>query len=147
MPMNVQRSSCREIKRVRPPALRRSWLFVGGADDAELSKASGSGADVVILELEDFTAPGMRPVARAKAAELFDAWRAVGLIAAVRINPLETEDGLIDIEAVRMLSCFPRWRNRIRLNAWMPACLAWSEILAFRTDRLNWSPILSRRAA
>ena len=98
--MNAQRSSCRAIKRVRPPALRRSWLFVGGADDAELSKASGSGADVVILELEDFTAPGMRPVAREKAAELFDAWRAVGLIAAVRINPLETEDGLVDLEAV-----------------------------------------------
>ena len=132
---------------MRPPALRRSWLFIGGDDDAELSMASGSGADVVILELEDFTTSGMCPVARAKAAELFDAWRAVGLIAAVRINPLETEDGLIDIEAVRMLSCFPRWRNRIRLNAWIPVCLAWNEILAFRTVRLNWSPISNWRAA
>ena len=91
--MNAQRSICRAIKRVRPPALRRSWLFVGGADDAELSKASGSGADVVILELEDFTAPGMRPVAREQAAELFDAWRAVGLIAAVLLTRSKPRTG------------------------------------------------------
>ena len=69
---------------------RRSWLFVPGADEAAHAAAARSGADVMVLELEDFTPPelraegarvvaqGVRPVARA------------GAVAAVRINPLET---------------------------------------------------------
>lgn len=84
----------------RPPHLRRSWLFVGGADEAQLAAAETSGADVIILELEDFTPPGLRAGARARAADLFGRWRAKGAIAAVRVNPLETEDGLADLNAV-----------------------------------------------
>ena len=85
---------------MRPPALRRTWLFVGGADEAQLNDAMSSDADVVILELEDFTPPDARPAARERAPALFEAWRAAGMIAAVRVNPLETEDGLADLEAV-----------------------------------------------
>jgi citrate lyase subunit beta / citryl-CoA lyase len=84
----------------RPPELRRTWLFVGGADDGELAAATNSRADVIALELEDFTPPTRRAEARAKAARLFDTWRAAGKIAAVRINPLETDDGLPDLSAV-----------------------------------------------
>ena len=85
---------------MRPPALRRTWLFVGGADEAQLNDAMSSDADVVILELEDFTPPDARPAARERAPALFEAWRAAGMIAGVRVNPLETEDGLADLEAV-----------------------------------------------
>lgn len=72
------------------PKRRRSWLFVPGADEAAHRAAARSGADVVILELEDFTPPELRPKARAHAAEVLDQWRARGALAGVRINPFET---------------------------------------------------------
>src|SRR5918992_2237909 len=72
------------------PARRRSWLFVPGADQAAHRVAARSGADVVILELEDFTPPALRPKARAHAAEVLDKWRAAGSSAGVRINPLQS---------------------------------------------------------
>jgi citrate lyase subunit beta / citryl-CoA lyase len=83
----------------RPPALRRCWLCLPGADAPALAAASASGADVLIQELEDFTPPELRPQARALAGELYDRWRAAGRLAAVRVNPLET-DGYADLAAV-----------------------------------------------
>jgi citrate lyase subunit beta / citryl-CoA lyase len=71
-------------------SVRRTWLFVPGADEAAHAAAARSGADVIILELEDFTPPQLRPRARALSARAFEAWRRVGAIAAVRVNPLET---------------------------------------------------------
>ena len=71
------------------PVNRRSWLLVPGADPAAHQAAAGSGADVVILELEDFTPPELRPQARALSAEALDRWRTAGAVAAVRINPLD----------------------------------------------------------
>ena len=72
------------------PVNRRSWLFVPGADEAAHRAAARSGADVIILELEDFTPPQLRPKARALSAQALDGWRAAGAVAAVRINPLES---------------------------------------------------------
>jgi citrate lyase subunit beta/citryl-CoA lyase len=83
----------------RPPPLRRSWLFVGGDDDAAHAAACGLGADVVIQELEDSTPPSRRPQARLLARNAYKAWRDAGKLAAVRINPLETE-GLQDLAGV-----------------------------------------------
>jgi len=54
---------------------------------------------VLIQELEDFTPPERRPQARGLAAELYSRWRAAGIVAAVRINPLETE-GYADLAAI-----------------------------------------------
>ena len=70
--------------------MRRSWLFVPGADEAAHAAAARSGADVIVLELEDFTPPELRPKARELSREVFDRWRKAGATAAVRINPLET---------------------------------------------------------
>src|SRR5262249_6341724 len=83
----------------RPPALRRCWLFLPGAERAQLLAALETGADVLIQELEDSTPPERRPEARAMAPEIYAAWRAAGVLAAVRINPLETE-GRADLAAV-----------------------------------------------
>lgn len=82
----------------RPIDLCRSWLFVGGPD-ARAETAAKSGADAVILELEDFTPPAARPAARTSAPELLAAWRETGALAAVRINPL-SGDGRDDLAAV-----------------------------------------------
>ena len=84
----------------RPVDLRRTWLFVAGAEAGALERAPASGADVLIQELEDFTRPEDRPAARALAAAgLYDRWRASGAIAAVRVNPLE-DCGSDDLAAV-----------------------------------------------
>jgi citrate lyase subunit beta/citryl-CoA lyase len=85
------------------PLRRRSWLLVPGADEAAHRAAARSGADVVILELEDFTPPELRPRARALSAEALDQWRAAGAVAAVRINPLEScgRDDLAGVLAAR----------------------------------------------
>ena len=83
----------------RPAQLCRSWLFLEGANEVVLQRAAGSGADVLIQELEDFTPPTLRPKARALAPELYAAWRAAGAVVAVRVNPLE-QDGMDDLAAV-----------------------------------------------
>lgn len=70
--------------------MQRSWLLVPGADAAAHEAAAKSGADVIVLELEDFTPPELRPRARELSREVFDRWRQAGATAAVRINPLET---------------------------------------------------------
>lgn len=75
---------------MRLPVKRRTWLFVPGADPAAHRAAARSGADVVVLELEDFTPPELRSRARELSREVFDRWREAGAVAAVRINPLET---------------------------------------------------------
>lgn len=79
--------------------LCRSWLFVPGGDDAGLARAASSGADALIQELEDFTPPPLRTHARSIAPAVFSAWRARGIVVAVRVNPL-AGDGHADLEAV-----------------------------------------------
>jgi len=83
----------------RAAALRRCWLFLPGADRTALLDACSCGADVLIQELEDFTPPNQRVAAREMAGEIYSAWRAAGIVAAVRINPFETE-GRVDLAAV-----------------------------------------------
>jgi citrate lyase subunit beta/citryl-CoA lyase len=82
---------------------RRTWLFVAGADEAAHAAAARSRADVIILELEDFTPPELRPKARALAEAALGRWRKAGAVGAVRINPLETcgRDDLHGIIAAR----------------------------------------------
>jgi citrate lyase subunit beta / citryl-CoA lyase len=87
------------MRSVRPPRLCRSWLFLEGANEQVLHRAGASGADVLIQELEDFTPPASRSVARALAADLYRSWREAGAVVAVRVNPLE-HDGMDDLAAV-----------------------------------------------
>ena len=83
----------------RAVALRRSWLFIGGADRDALVNGPASSADVLIQELEDFCTPERRPAARGMMKDIMAAWRAAGAVAAIRVNPLETDDGMRDLEA------------------------------------------------
>ena len=81
------------------PVVRRTWLFVPGADPQAHETAARSGADVIIQELEDFTPPELRSKARSLAASAYERWRKAGAVAAVRVNPLET-CGREDLAAV-----------------------------------------------
>src|SRR4051794_33293143 len=78
---------------------RRTWLFVPGADAAAHRAAARCGADVIVLELEDFTPPNLRSRARALSAAAFRSWREAGAIAGARINPLE-DCGLADLAGI-----------------------------------------------
>ena len=53
----------------------RSWLFVPGDSEKKLSKAAGTGADVVILDLEDSVAAENKARAREMAGEWLAAHR------------------------------------------------------------------------
>src|SRR3954454_20623939 len=77
----------------------RTWLFVAGADERAHAAAARSGADVIILELEDFTPPELRAKARALAGDAFSQWKRAGAKVAVRVNPLAT-DGREDLKGV-----------------------------------------------
>ena len=84
---------------MRPMHLRRSWLFVGAADSQAIQSSYGSGADACIQEFEDFCVPEMRQEARQMMPDVLNDWKARGIVATVRINPLENPDGIKDLDA------------------------------------------------
>lgn len=83
----------------RPVTLRRSWLFTAGTGERAHEDALASGADVLVPDLEEFTAPADRPIARTHVAALMARCRERGIVAAVRINRL-SGDGLDDLRGV-----------------------------------------------
>lgn len=81
--------------------MERSWLFVPGDSERKMAKAAGSGADVLILDLEDSVAVENLPTARRLVREYLafrpdredqKLW--------VRINPLATPMALADLAGV-----------------------------------------------
>lgn len=64
----------------------RSFLFVPADNERLLASAAGKPADVVILDLEDGTAPARKDAARAALAASIERVKAAGRAAAVRIN-------------------------------------------------------------
>lgn len=78
--------------------LRRSWLFGPGADAEAHAAMLRSDADVLIVDLEDFTPPARRDAARANLASLLQRWRDAGRMTVVRINALDA-DGPVDLAA------------------------------------------------
>jgi citrate lyase subunit beta/citryl-CoA lyase len=70
------------------PTLPITYLFVPGDRPDRFSKAFASGADLVILDLEDAVGPANKAAARAAVG---DALAADGLQACVRINGADTE--------------------------------------------------------
>jgi len=79
--------------------LRRSWLFVGAADNEAIKASNESSADACIQEFEDFCVPEMREQARIMMPDILSDWRARNKVATVRINPLEDPDGFKDLQA------------------------------------------------
>jgi citrate lyase subunit beta/citryl-CoA lyase len=63
-----------------------SYLFVPGDRPERFAKAAASGADRIIIDLEDAVAPASKPAARAAALE----WLRTGAPAMVRINGCDT---------------------------------------------------------
>jgi citrate lyase subunit beta/citryl-CoA lyase len=66
--------------------LRRSLLFVCGADPAGMERARNSAADTLILDLEDTVPPALKPRARGLVTDFLREPARPGLERAVRVN-------------------------------------------------------------
>jgi citrate lyase subunit beta/citryl-CoA lyase len=76
----------------------RSYLFVPADSERKLGRAAKCGADALILDLEDSVAAAARPQAREIATEFLGT--ACDAETWVRINPLDSEDALQDLQAI-----------------------------------------------
>ncbi|WP_223552409.1 HpcH/HpaI aldolase/citrate lyase family protein [Pseudomonas sp. BF-R-01] len=78
----------------------RSLLFVPGDSERKLLKAEASGADALILDLEDSVASSRTAIARELVLEYLHAHRQRDFQLWVRINPLSTPAALLDLAIV-----------------------------------------------
>ena len=85
------------MSEIRP---RRSVLAMPGSNARALEKARTLPADVILIDLEDGTAPEARAAARAQVADAVAARGFGPREVVVRINPPETEDGEADLAAL-----------------------------------------------
>src|SRR5438094_8918132 len=77
----------------------RSFLFVPADSERKLARGLESGADALILDLEDSVAASNRPMARKQAREFLEAHGAERVRRYVRINPLASGLALDDLAA------------------------------------------------
>jgi citrate lyase subunit beta/citryl-CoA lyase len=85
-------------------ATARTYLFVPGDRPERFAKALASGADAVVLDLEDAVAPAAKAAARAAVAEALRQWPAAQRArAVVRINPVASP-GFADDLALLVLA-------------------------------------------
>ena len=80
--------------------LRRTLLFVPGVTPERIAKAAASRADGVILDLEDAVAPPQKAQAREWVVAALRRVDFGGRERIVRVNPLNTPEGLADLVAV-----------------------------------------------
>lgn len=83
----------------------KSLLFVPGSRPERFNKAAASGADTIIIDLEDAVLPDAKSEARAAAL----GWLAHrgDVVAGIRINSPRTADGCSDIAALAVSGCSP----------------------------------------
>src|SRR5437762_11134524 len=78
----------------------RSLLFLPADSERKLARAPHSGADTLILDLEDSVVPANRPSARRQARDFLATTGSVEFRRYVRINPLPSGVALDDLAAV-----------------------------------------------
>ncbi|WP_298828196.1 aldolase/citrate lyase family protein [uncultured Piscinibacter sp.] len=129
---------------VLDPDLRRTWLFGPGADAQAHDAMLGSGADALIVDLEDFTPPARRAEARGLLAGYVKGCRARGLVAAVRINQLDG-DGSADLAAAMAarpdVIALPMAEHAAQLSALDAAIADWETRLDIEPGRTEILPV------
>ncbi|MCA1857361.1 CoA ester lyase [Massilia oculi] len=78
----------------------RCLLFVPGNRPERFGKALASGADAVVIDLEDAVPPAERAAARAAVMDYLARPRPAGVALGVRLSALSTADGLRDLLAL-----------------------------------------------
>jgi citrate lyase subunit beta/citryl-CoA lyase len=126
------------------PDLRRTWLFGPGADAQAHDAMQDSGADALIVDLEDFTPPGRRKEARRGLPGLLQRWREAGRIAAVRINALDT-DGLNDLAAAMParphIIAYPMAATATQMHALHAALTQWESTVGIAQGTTEILPV------
>ncbi len=126
------------------PDLRRTWLFGPGANADAHEAMQHSGADVLIVDLEDFTPPARREEARRGLSGLLQGWRDAGRIVAVRINALDA-DGPIDLAAAMParpdIVAYPMASSAAQMQALHAALTQWEETLGIAPGTTEILPV------
>src|SRR5438552_16368537 len=78
----------------------RSMLFVPADSERKLARGLDSGADALILDLEDSVAAANRPTARKLARDFLAAHNSDRILRYVRVNPLASGLALDDLAAI-----------------------------------------------
>ena len=126
------------------PDLRRTWLFGPGADERSHEAMRDSGADGLIVDLEDFTPESRRDEARRGLVGLLSRWRQAGRIVAVRINALDA-DGPIDLDAAMParpdVIVYPMATSAHQMHALHAALAHWERMLGIDPETTEILPV------
>jgi citrate lyase subunit beta/citryl-CoA lyase len=126
------------------PDLRRTWIFGPGADRLAHTSMVDSGADALIVDLEDFTPPERRGEARELLAPYVSDCRKHQRVAAVRINALEA-DGAIDLAAAMRVRpdviAYPMTNSAGQMHALHAAMTYWEQTLGIAEDSIEILPV------
>jgi citrate lyase subunit beta/citryl-CoA lyase len=94
------------------PAMRRSVLYVPGDSEKMLQKSAFFSADTLLLNLEDGVAGSQKEAARKNVANALKSINFGNRETVVRVNSLNTEDGLKDLSCIAPAQpdgiCFPK---------------------------------------
>ncbi len=126
------------------PDLRRTWLFGPGAGEHAHEAMRQSGADGLIVDLEDFTPESRRDEARRGLVGLLSRWRQAGRMVAVRINSLDS-DGPIDLAAAMParpdVIAYPMTTSAHQMHALHAALTHWERTLGSTLDATEILPV------
>ncbi len=126
------------------PDLRRCWLFGPGADAGAHEAMLASGADVLIVDLEDFTPENLRAQARELLPALLAHTKSAGKLAAVRINDLGS-DGPQDLAAAMQASAdivaYPKAEQASQMAALDQAIGHWEHATGRPTGSVEILPV------
>jgi citrate lyase subunit beta/citryl-CoA lyase len=126
------------------PDLRRTWLFGPAADPSAHEVMLASGADALIIDLEDFTPPDRRAEARGLLARFVAGCRERGRLAAVRINALEG-DGAADLAAAMAtradVIAYPMVDRAAQMHALDAAISHWEGALGIAAGSVEILPV------
>jgi len=113
----------------------RSLLFIPADSERKLSRGPQSGADALILDLEDSVVPANRPTGRSHARNFLASTGSVGFRRYVRINPLSSGVALDDLAAV-----VPGQPDGILLPKCVPADLRTLDHYLFALEAVSGIP-------
>jgi (S)-citramalyl-CoA lyase len=116
----------------------RSWLFTPGTRPDRFAKAAETGADVLIIDLEDAVSPGDKPKARATAIEYLSSASPDATSRALRINGLDTQAGIADLDALLTSDAVPDFLVLPKTES-PGTCTSWTACLPRQGGRRGWS--------
>ena len=85
----------------------KSWLFTPGTEESRFARAAQAGADALIIDLEDAVPTERKPEARQAAIAYLAQGQSQSIASALRINAVNTWEGIEDIRALLVSDARP----------------------------------------